>query len=104
MKKVLLILILFVASYAAADTLTLNEYCELPFPAVHLSAEQAAYITPLQGRIGLETDLQASRWILGEDALDDDAVSAFRGRLEAEGLDSFMQFWQERLDETEVQP
>ena len=81
------------------DTLRMNTYCELPFPVTSLTEEQAAYIGPLQNKIGLETDLQASRWILGEDELTDESVDSFRDRLTQLGVEDFMAFWQERLDE-----
>ena len=57
-------------------------------------------IGPLQNSIGLETSLQASRWVLGEDEMDDAAVAAFREKLKTLGLDEFMAFWQKALDET----
>lgn len=82
------------------DTLQVNEYCELPFPVCILTQEQADYISPLQNQIGLETDLQASRWVLGEDEMDEAAVAAFRDKLNSLGLESFMQFWQQILDST----
>ena len=81
------------------DTIALNDYCRLPFPAVSLTAEQSAFILPLQNAIGQEADLQASRWIIGEDALTDESAAAFRTRLDELGLEQFMSFWQERLDE-----
>ena len=82
------------------DTLQVNEYCELPFPVCTLTQEQADYIAPLQNQIGLETDLQASRWVLGEDEMDDAAIAAFREKLNGLGLEAFMQFWQQILDST----
>ncbi len=82
-----------------ADTLRVNECCELPFPQVRLTQAQQDEISPLQQQIGLATDLQASRWVLGEDELDDASVAAFREQLDALGLDRFMRFWQQRLDE-----
>ena len=83
------------------DTMQMNGVCRLPFPAVSLTEEQLAYISPLQNRIGLETDLQASRWVLGEDELTDESVAAFRARLHELGVEDFMGFWQELLDKLE---
>ena len=82
------------------DTIRMNEFCELPFPDYPLTDAQAAVIGPLQNSIGLETSLQASRWVLGEDEMDDAAVAAFREKLKTLGLDEFMAFWQKALDET----
>ena len=81
------------------DTLRMNAYCELPFPAYSLTEAQAAEILPLQDAIGKETDLQACRWILGRDELTDESVTAFRERLEGLGLGQFMAFWQSALDQ-----
>ena len=81
------------------DTLQMNTYCELPFPRYPLNDEQAALITPLQNAIGAETDLQAGRWIIGEDEMDDASIAAFREKLNSLGLEQFMQFWQQALDE-----
>ncbi|MBQ6233222.1 MAG: extracellular solute-binding protein [Clostridia bacterium] len=86
-------------SRVVKDTLQVNEYCELPFPQCFLTTEQADFIAPLQNAIGLETDLQASRWILGEDKLDDGSVAAFREKLNGLGLEEFMGFWKQRLNE-----
>ena len=83
------------------DTMQMNTICRLPFPNYSLSEEQAAFITPLQNRIGLETDLQASRWVLGEDELTEAAVAAFHERLDGLGLAQFMDFWQQVLNELE---
>ena len=57
------------------------------------------HIAPLQNRIGMAVDLQASRWVLGEDEPDDSSVKSFREELERLGLDEFMQFWQQILDQ-----
>ena len=86
-------------SRIVADTIRLNTYCELPFPAVQLTKEQMEHIAPLQNRIGMAVDLQASRWVLGEDEPDDSSVKSFREELERLGLDEFMQFWQQILDQ-----
>ncbi len=83
------------------DMVDFNRYCVLPFPHYTLNEEEKAYITPLQNRLGAEIDLQASRWILGEEELDDAAYSAFLERLDQMGLPEFIAFWQRILDRTE---
>ncbi len=84
-----------------ADTMKMNAVCRLPFPECPLTEEQSAYISGLQNKIGLETDLQASRWILGEDALDEAGIAAFRDKLADLGIEGFMGFWQQMLNELE---
>jgi hypothetical protein len=69
--------------------------------AILLDSKRTFGESPLQNRIGLETDLQASRWVLGEDELTDESVAAFRGRLHELGVEDFMGFWQELLDKLE---
>ena len=86
-------------SRVVEDMIRLNTYCELPFPSVRLTNAQAEEITPLQNAIGLETDLQASRWILGEDELTEESIAAFRQKLNDLGLERFMQIWQQILDD-----
>ena len=82
------------------DTLAINKLCELPFPDIHLTAEQTARVIALQNKLGLEVDLQSGRWIIGEDELTDASVAAFREKLDSLGLPEFMSFWQQLLDQS----
>ncbi len=76
----------------------LNQIAERPFPYYDLTDAQAAEITPLQNEIGYYVDMQIARWVLGEEEISDASFSAFEETLREKGLDRFMTFWQNILD------
>ncbi|MBE5777134.1 MAG: extracellular solute-binding protein [Clostridiales bacterium] len=75
-----------------------NEVCVSPFPAYSLTQAQKDEITPLQNAIGYYVDEQIGRWVLGEDELSDESFAAFESKLYELGLERFMAFWQNVLD------
>lgn len=76
----------------------LNQIAERPFPYYDLTDAQAAEITPLQNEIGYYVDMQIARWVLGEEEISDASFSVFEETLREKGLDRFMTFWQNILD------
>ncbi|MDO5022369.1 MAG: extracellular solute-binding protein [Eubacteriales bacterium] len=79
----------------------LNHYTVEAFPALPLNFSQEQEIIPLQKAIGRAVDEQIARWIIGELEISDQSFEEFYNNLETLGLDKFMRFWQERLDERE---
>ena len=76
----------------------INAVASLPFPYFTLTAEQAAYIAPLQSRIGRLVDESIARWVLGEAPVSDESFADFEAQLKDAGLDDFMAFWQGILE------
>ena len=76
----------------------LNQIATRPFPYYDLTDEQIAEITPLQNEIGYYVDMQIARWVLGEEEISDESFAAFEETLQEKGLDQFMTFWQNILD------
>ncbi len=70
-----------------------------PFPTYHLTAAQEAEILPLQNAIGRYVDEQIARWVLGEDEISDASFAAFEKTLTELGLDAFLAFWQNVLNQ-----
>ena len=69
-----------------------------PFPYYTLTAEQAAFIAPLQSRIGRLVDESISRWVLGDEPISDESFARFEQELQDAGLTEFMAFWQDILE------
>ena len=76
-----------------------NEVCVSPFPPYSLTAEQKAFILPLQNTIGYYVDEQIGRWVLGEEEVSDESFARFEQTLKDMGIDDFMAFWQEIYNE-----
>ncbi len=76
----------------------LNQIATRPFPYYDLTDAQIAEITPLQNEIGYYVDMQIARWVLGEEEISDESFAAFEKTLQDKGLDQFMTFWQNILD------
>ena len=76
-----------------------NAYTRMPFPYYSLTEEQAQRIAPLQNAIGFYVDEQLARWVLGEDEISDESFEAFEKHLKELGLEEFLSFWQDVLDE-----
>ena len=72
---------------------------QTPFPTIPLTQEQADYIAPLQAAIGRYVDESIARWTIGEWELTDEQFAEFSQRLADLGLQEFMTFWQEKLDQ-----
>jgi len=72
---------------------------QTPFPTIPLTQEQADYIAPLQAAIGRYVDESIARWTIGEWELTDEQFAEFSQQLAALGLQEFMTFWQEKLDQ-----
>ena len=70
-----------------------------PFPYFTLTEEQSARIAPLQSAIGRLVDESIGRWVTGETAISDESFAAFEQQLKDAGLDEFMAFWQNILEE-----
>ena len=75
------------------------QYVQLPFPYYTLTREQENRIASLQNEIGCYVDMQIARWVLGEEEITDDAFIAFETKLQELGLNEFLAFWQEVLDQ-----
>ena len=78
-----------------------NAYTRMPFPYYSLTEEQAQRIAPLQNAIGFYVDEQLARWVLGEDEISDASFDAFEAHLKELGLEEFLSFWQDVLDDTQ---
>ena len=75
-----------------------NSVAQRPFPYYALTAEQEAYIAPLQAQLGRLVDESIARWVMGEVEISDESFEVFKQSLQSAGLDQFMQFWQGVLD------
>ena len=75
-----------------------SEACVSPFPSYSLTQEQKDFISPLQNRIGCYVDEQLARWVLGEEEITNESFAEFERQLNEMGLESFMTFWQDVLD------
>lgn len=75
------------------------QYVQLPFPYYTLTREQENRIAPLQNEIGYYVDMQIARWVLGEEEITNEAFDAFEAKLQELGLNEFLSFWQEVLDQ-----
>ena len=76
-----------------------NEYVKQPFPYYTLTRGQAEQIAPLQAQLGYYVDMQLARWVLGEEEISDETFAAFETKLRELGLDKFISFWQNILNE-----
>ena len=76
----------------AADT-------QMPFPYYTLTREQESKVTALQNEIGYYVDMQLARWVLGEEEISDETFAAFENKLQELGLNDFLAFWQDILDQ-----
>ncbi len=79
----------------------INQYSVEAFPTMPLNFSQEQEIIPLQQSIGRAVDEQIARWVIGETPIDDESFEEFYNTLQESGLECFMNFWQERLDERE---
>lgn len=79
--------------------LAFQQYVVRPFPYVFLSREQQAKIAPLQAKIGEYVDVTLARWVLGEEEISDEAFARFEEKLYELGLQEFLDFWQNVLDQ-----
>ena len=75
-----------------------NDACVSPFPSYALTQAQKDEITPLQNAIGYYVDEQIGRWVLGEEEISDESFAAFENKLDELGLNEFMTFWQNILN------
>lgn len=85
-------------SFVADQLALVNAAAQRPFPYYALTAEQEAYIAPLQSRLGRLVDESIARWVNGETEISDQSFAVFEQALQAAGLTEFMQFWQAVLD------
>ena len=76
-----------------------SEFVQMPFPYYTLSREQQETIAPLQAQLGYYVDMQIARWVNGEEEISDESFSAFTAKLEELGLNDFLAFWQDVLDQ-----
>ena len=79
----------------------INQYAVEAFPVIPLDFSKEKEIIPLQQAIGRAVDEQIARWVIGETPIDDESFEEFYSNLQELGLDRFMNFWQESLDERE---
>ena len=75
------------------------EYTQMPFPYYTLTREQESKVTALQNEIGYYVDMQLARWVLGEEEISDETFAAFENKLQELGLNDFLAFWQDILDQ-----
>lgn len=80
------------------DLRAFNALCVQPFPDYVLSDAQRDEILPLQMNIGYEVDMQIARWVLGEEEISDESFAAFEQKLQDLGLEQFLAFWQNILN------
>ena len=73
---------------------TINAIAKRAFPYYALTYAQQDEIAPLQAKIGRYVDTQIALWVLGEEAITDEAFAAFEATLNEYGLNDFMAFWQ----------
>lgn len=71
-----------------------------PFPVMALTQAQVDEIAPLQTAIGRYVDESIGRWTIGEWALTDAQFAAFEEELGRLGLEAFIAFWQNLLDQS----
>lgn len=76
-----------------------NTYLKNPMPIVHLSKEDVNFIQPYQNKIGKYTDESLTRFIIGEEELNEQTWSNFNSEIKKLGLDEFIQFWQNKITE-----
>lgn len=76
-----------------------NAVAQRPFPYYTLTAEQAARVAPLQSAIGRLVDESIARWVTGETEISDESFADFERQLRDAGLEEFMAFWQNILEE-----
>lgn len=75
-----------------------SAYTRMPFPYYTLTKTQEEQIAPLQAEIGYYVDMQLARWVLGEEGISDESFSQFEQHLNELGLERFLAFWQDVLD------
>ncbi len=78
--------------------LELNQIAVLPFPYYTLTAQEQAYIDPLQMALGTFVDESLARFVTGETPLDDASWQEYLSNLDQMGLPDFTAFWQQVLD------
>ncbi len=71
-----------------------------PFPPFSLTRAQEEEIAPLQASLGRYVDESIARFVLGEWETGDEQFSEFEAELKALGLDQFLSFWQDVLDQS----
>ena len=76
-----------------------SEYVQMPFPYYTLTEDQEKQIAPLQAEIGYYVDMQLARWVLGEEEITDESFLSFEQHLNELGLERFLAFWQDILDQ-----
>ena len=76
-----------------------REFVQMPFPYYTLSREQAETVAPMQEKLGYCVDMQIARWVLGEEEISDESFAAFEKELRELGLEGFLAFWQDVLNQ-----
>ena len=76
----------------------MSDYVVSAFPPIKLSFEQEEELIPMQDEIGRYVDESIARWVIGEWEVDDDSFKEFESGLKDRQLESFMEFWQQLLD------
>lgn len=76
-----------------------HAFVQMPFPYYTLSQEQSEKIAPLQEKLGYYVDMQLARWVLGEEEISDGSFAAFEAKLRELGLEEFLDFWQDVLNQ-----
>ncbi len=81
---------------------SLNDFGQtatLPFPLVTLTEEQQKTIGPMQMEIGRYVDESLARFVIGEMPLTDESWQDYLTTLKDMGLETFVAFWQQVLEE-----
>lgn len=76
-----------------------GRYTEMPFPYFSLTAEQNAYIAPMQYELGAYVDTMIGRFIMGDVELNDENYQQFIDTLYEMNVEDFLAFWQEIYNE-----
>ena len=74
-------------------------FAVMPFPYRSLTAAQLETVKPMQESIGAYVDIQIGKWVQGQEEISDASFDAFETHLKELGLDQFLAFWQEILEQ-----
>ncbi len=76
-----------------------RDYAVMPFPYCSLTAEQLEKAEQMQKELGYYVDVQMGKWVQGQEEISDASFDAFEERLNELGVQEFIAFWQDILDQ-----
>ena len=85
-------------SYISDELDKISAVAVRPFPYYSLNAEQAAFVAPLQSKLGRIVDQTIACWVTGQEEISDASFAQFETELNHAGLPEFMTFWQSVLE------